>query len=167
MRYCLTLLIYAMLMALPLKANTMTSTHAPLSISLQCLGNAGCVYERKPIDLLVTIRNDGSRDIGFPLDYLRKSGPIVKFIDTDTGAVTYARRGLANPALKTQFTTIAPGASISMEIDVHPTDIETFRIKKVDISVEVILKGDIRIDGEAELQDYQGGAKIRIVEKDE
>lgn len=167
MRYCLTLLIYAMLMALPSKANTMTSTQAPLSISLQCLGNDGCVYQRKPMDLLVTIRNDGSRAIGFPLDYLRKSGPIVKFIDTDTGEVTYARRGLANPALKTQFTTIAPGTSISMEIDVHPTDIETFRIKKVDISVEVILKGDIRIDGEAALQDYQGGAKIRIFEKDE
>jgi hypothetical protein len=167
MRYCLILLIHAMLMALPSKAHTMTSTQAPLSISLQCLGNAGCVYQRKPMDLLVTIRNDGSRAIGFPLDYLRKSGPIVKFIDTDTGEVTYARRGLANPALKTQFTTIAPGASISMEIDVHPTDIETFRIKKVDISVEVILKGDIRLDGQDQLQDYQGGAKIRIFEKDE
>lgn len=167
MRYCLTLLIHAMLMALPVKANNMTSTYAPLSISLQCLGNAGCAYQRKPIDVLVTIRNDGSRDIGFPLDYLRKSGPIVKVIDTDTGAVTYARRGLANPALKTQFTTIAPGDSISMEIDVHPADIETFRIKKVDISVEIILKGDIRIDGETQLQDYQGGAKIRIIEKDE
>jgi len=167
MRYCLILLIHAMLMALPSKAHTMTSTQAPLSISLQCLGNAGCVYQRKPMDLLVTIRNDGSRAIGFPLDYLRKSGPIVKFIDTDTGEVTYARRGLANPALKTHFTTIAPGASISMEIDVHPTDIETFRIKKVDISVEVILKGDIRLDGQDQLQDYQGGAKIRIFEKDE
>ena len=45
--------------------------------------------------------------------------------------------------------------------------IEMFRIKKVDISMEVILKGDIHVDGEAKLQDYQGGAKIRIFEKDE
>nr|WP_315251595.1 hypothetical protein [uncultured Duganella sp.] len=157
-------LVCALLPLLPVNATTMTSAPIPLSITLQCNDNPGCLYARKPMMLTVSIRNDGRRSIGFPLAYLSKSGPIVKYTDTATAAVTYERRGLANPALKTAFTDIAPGAAVTLETELSPQQLEAFRAKRTDVTVEVILKARVSIEGAAELGDFQGAARIRVVE---
>lgn len=68
----------------------------------------------------VIIHNNGGTTIGFPLAFLNKSGPIIKYIDSATAAITYARRGVAKPALKQRFTSIAPGAAISMTAELSP-----------------------------------------------
>lgn len=148
-------------------ADTMTHHAIPLSITLQCNDNPGCLYARKPMMLTVSIRNDGRRSIGFPLAYLSKSGPIVKYIDTETAAVTYERRGLANPALKTVFTDIAPGAAVTLETELSPQQLETFRVKRTDVTVEVILKARVSIEGAAELSDFQAAASIRVREPEQ
>lgn len=148
-------------------ADTMTHHVIPLSITLQCNDNPGCLYARKPMMLTVGIRNDGRRSIGFPLVYLSKSGPIVKYIDTETAATTYERRGLANPALKTTFTDIAPGAAVTLETELSLQQLEAFRVKRTDVTVEVILKAKISIEGAAELSEFQGAASIRVREPDQ
>ncbi|CDG83197.1 hypothetical protein [Janthinobacterium agaricidamnosum] len=137
----------------------------PISIDLQCVHHTGCIYDGKDILVNILIKNDSTKSVGFPLEFLRKSGPIIKFIDTDTGKNTYGRRGLANPLLKTKFTQIPPGATISMETALHKEQLESFKIKKVDITAEVIIKTRLQIEGATELSEYQGSSTIRIVEK--
>jgi hypothetical protein len=156
-----------MLPFLPLKANTMMTDAIPLSITLQCEGNPGCVYQRKPMVLKINIKNDGTKTVGFPLEFLSKSGPITKFIDTETAAFTYARRGLANPALKKEFTNIAPGAVIVLDTDLSTQELEAFRVKRVDMTVEVILKAKVKVEGAPELVDFQGAARTRVIEKEQ
>jgi hypothetical protein len=117
----------------------------PLMISVKATNDArDYVGEDFPIE--VSILNQGQEPLGFPLAFVRKTGPSIRLKGRRTKAETYLRTNLADHALKTAFTTIEPGASLSFPWVLHPSELEQLGMP-VDVVAEISIATQVQESG--------------------
>lgn len=107
-------------------------------------GNKMCVFEGKDIFLDIKITNNDRAVVGFPLEYLQKTGPIIKLTNFNTGAETYVPINLADRALADKFTPIQPGNLVSIKWMISSSD-----LGRIDshLTAEIIVKTIIQTGG--------------------
>ena len=142
----------------------MNSPNTPLlTIKAKCRGNDECLFEGKNIFLDVLITNPHGFEIGFPLAFRRKTGPIVRLIDTRTKREAFLKPNLADLALREQYTPIQPGDSVLLEWVITSSELKQFGERYVDVTAEIMLEATIQAQGE--LVTFQGADKLHIVSK--
>lgn len=119
------------------------------SISAQCGGSNQCIYqEGKDLFFDVAIKNLHAADIGFPLAFVQKAGPSIKLIDIRSGKSTHVGTALADWALKTQFTVIAPGQSVGFQYLITADELEELGGPEVDLTAEVTVFAGVKVGDE-------------------
>lgn len=135
-----------------------------LAITVSCKDNPECLFEGKDVFINITITNQHSERVGFPLEFVKQRGPIIRLIDTETGVDTNLPTHPADSDLLEEFTMIEPGKSITMEWVMDPEELQQFGHKYVDVSAEVTIMADIVSEGKK--LNFRGSHTIRIVSKD-
>ena len=131
-----------------------------LTVTAQCRANATCLFQGHDMFIDVTISNKGDAEIGYPLAYVQKTGPIVRLVDRRTGAETYLRTNLAPHDLREQFSSMAPGESLMLEWVITAYEIRQIGGSHVDVSAEITVAAKVRAGGE--LVDFRGADTLHI-----
>lgn len=114
-------------------------------------------------DLFITIalRNQHATGVGVPVEFLQQRGPIIRLIDTRTGRDNSVPNRLGDPALREVFTDIAPGQPVQIRYVITAAELRQFGTP-VDVSAEVTILADVRVDGQ--ITRFLGSDVMRIVE---
>ncbi len=137
-------------------------TSQPLLILVKCKANEQCLFEEKDIFINIGIYNNEKAVIGFPLEYVKHKGPIIKLIDTRTKAETFLPTHIADWDLKEKFTQINPGESAEIEWVITAKELTQFG-SDVDLYAEVTIMTEILLNGKK--IEFRGSNTRRIVEK--
>jgi hypothetical protein len=116
-----------------------------LTLATTCRTGAVCVYEGQDLHFEVSIENPQDYPIGFPLELVQATGPIVRLFDGKREQ--FLRRNPGDVALRHKWTRIAPKSSVSLRWLIHSDEIEGFGGTRPSFEVEVIFKGDIEAQG--------------------
>jgi len=122
----------------------------PLAIHTTCRGSGKCVFDGSDLFLTITITNQGPTPIGFPLAFRQKSGPSIRLVDLHTKVGSTLPTTLAAPDLARDFTTIAPGHSVTIAWVIKSSEIEQFAKPAIDIAAEVTIACKIQVNGKEE-----------------
>lgn len=136
-------------------------TNHLLDITVKCRGNDQCIFEEQDVFLDISVTNTQETEIGFPLDYLQKTGPIIRLIDSHTEADTYVKTNLADFDLREKFTAIQPGESLAIEWVLTSDELKQFGGPYVDVSAEITVMAEIQLEGEK--VEFRGTYTLRIV----
>ena len=137
-----------------------------LLLELSCQGGQGCIFDEEDITVVATVKNTGSDPVGFPLAYLRRRGPAVTLVDTETGRELPLRINLAPSSLLKEFTVINPGESVNFETAVRRDEIISFKDRFVDLTVKMSPAVDVQIGNSPTLARFSPTAKIKIIGAD-
>ena len=121
-------------------------------------------YRGDDVLLDVELTNPRGGEVGFPIDFMQRAGPIVRIVDNNTGVEAYVDRSLADLALLEQFTMIGSGQSASIRMLLGEEDLCQFDEHRVDVTIEVILLAKILVNGSH--LEYRGTATLRIVQEE-
>lgn len=133
-----------------------------LDITAKCKGNDLCIYRGQDLFLEIRITNNQKTEIGFPLVYLQKTGPIIKLVDTRTRVDTNIKTNLGDFTLREKFTKILPGQSILLEWVLMSSELEQFG-SKVDVSAEITVMAEVQVNGA--IKEFFGTTTLRITEQ--
>ena len=145
-------------------ARDIRMTNQQLTIAAKCRANDRCLFEGNDLFLDISISNNENIEIGFPLAYVQKTGPIVRLIDTRTKTETHLKRNLADLDLREKFTMIPPGRSIALEWVITSDELQQFGGRFVDVSAEITLMATIQVSGQR--VEFRGTDTLHIVSKD-
>jgi len=134
-----------------------------LNISAQCRGNTQCVFNGKDIFIDISIINKQGVDVGFPLEYVQKTGPSIELTDTKTKASSYVRKNLADHSLRDNFFTIQSGKSATLEWIITADELNQFNKDCVDITAKIIVASEILVDGKK--VNFQGSDLLKFSDK--
>jgi hypothetical protein len=119
----------------------------------------GCPFDDDDVFLVVTLTNHGATPVQLPLAYLRKTGPVIRLVHPGTGAETFLRNNLADPALREHPTELLPGASASLDWVIHRSELEQLGTP-IDVTVEITIACDIAVGGAR--RKFTGRAHLRF-----
>ena len=134
----------------------------PIVVKVQCKGDDQCLFEGKDIFIDISLYNDSKEEVRFPLEYIKKRGPIIKLIDARTKAETFVPTHIADWDLKEKYTVIGPAQSISLEWVLTADDLDQFG-SDVDVFAEVTIMADILV-GTRKVE-FKGSDTRHIVKK--
>jgi len=134
-----------------------------LTITIKCPGNDGWLFDDTDMHLDIVITNASSLRIGFPLEFLQRTGPSVRLVDTRTKAEAYLKNNLASFDLREKFTVIQPRDSVVVKWVITSGEIQWFRSHHVDLNAEITVAATIDMNGEK--QDFLGMDTVRIVSR--
>lgn len=137
-----------------------------LSISAHCIDNPACIFTGSDMRIEVLIKNIGNGEVGYPLKYMQARGPNMRLIDNVSEQSQVLKTGLANHALKRDFTTIAPGQAIALQSVIKHTELLLFRKEFVDVTAEIGVSAGIQTAGSEETLPFKGGASLKIIGRD-
>jgi len=140
-------------------------TDQPLSVQVKCRGNDPCLFDGNDLWLDIEIANTGTGQIGFPLAFMQKKGPIIRLIDSRTGADTHLRTNPADFSLLDQLTPVPAGHPIRLEWVIMAHEVRQFGGQFVDLSAEVTVMAPIRANGGK--VEFQASDTIRIRDKNQ
>ena len=132
-----------------------------LLLTATCQGKDVCTFDGNDLAIEIRLTNKDSTAIGFPLAYRRKTGPIIKLIDPRTKAETNLKNNLADLDLRSEFTKIAPGESVSLRWVITADEVQQFGSRPLDIIAEITIAAMVQWDGNR--GDFRGSVKLRIV----
>ena len=133
-----------------------------LDIKVKCTGNDKCRFDGQDMPIEINIINNQKSDIGFPLTYRQKTGPVIRLADTRTHAETYLKTNLADHDLQNEFTNIGPGKSVVIDWVITADEIQQFAILgSIDLSAEITIKAQIRANGMS--VEFLGSDTVAIV----
>ncbi|MGA7904709.1 MAG: hypothetical protein WCA06_18930 [Terrimicrobiaceae bacterium] len=132
-----------------------------LVIKAKCKGSEQAKFEGKDLLLEISITNNQEVEIGFPLEYLQATGPIIRLIDARSRAETYLRTNLADLDLREKFTPVQPGKSVVIEWVISSGELEQFGGPYVDVFAEITAKAEIKMSGKR--FDFLGTDTLHIV----
>lgn len=135
-----------------------------LDITVKCKGNEQCLFNGEDLFIEIIITNKQKSPVGFPLEFIKTIGPIIRLIDTYTKKETNVPTSLGESELLEKFTMIQPGKSLSMEWVIDSYYLEQISGHHVDVSAETTVVAKILVDGK--LVDFEGSDTIHIVSKD-
>jgi len=136
-------------------------TNPRLAITATCKENPQCLFKGEDVFMDIKITNTQKVSVEFPFDYIQKTGPTIRLIDTRTKKETYLRKNLADFDLKERFTLIKPGESIILEWVISPYELQQFGLEHVDVIAEITVMASIRTQGET--VEFRDTAMLRIV----
>ena len=136
------------------------------SIDVSCRENPACIYKGEDIKVDIKITNMSSKNVGFPLKYIKKRGPSVRLTDNIIGTNRPLRINLAPYDLLKSFTTIRPGESLSFDTTISSSEIVALREKFVDLGVEIVPAVKIQVGEDSKVISFDTVAKLRIVGED-
>jgi hypothetical protein len=136
----------------------------PLKISAKCKGNDQCLFDGSDMFLYISIINTEQVSIGFPLEFVQKTGPGIRLIDKRTKADAYLKTNLADFALREKFAMIQPGDSLILKWVIKSSELEQFGGPRVDLSAEITVAATILMNGEKVA--FTGADRLQIVSKD-
>lgn len=134
-----------------------------LEISVKCKDDPKCEFKDEDIFLEIFITNRSNGDIGYPLEFAKERGPSVTLRDTETKRESQLSTHLADWDLKTEFTVIKPGESVKIDWVVTEDELKQFG-EKVDLTIEVSLSDEVRVNGK--VVEFSGSGSTRIISKD-
>jgi hypothetical protein len=135
-----------------------------LVITARCRENERCLFKGEEMFLDIKIINPLNTAVGFPLEYVRKSGPIIKLIDTRTKEETYLKPNLADQDLREIFTFIPSAGTVSVDWVIMSEELQRFGGDYVDVTAEITILADIQVKGKT--VEFRGADAIRIVSRD-
>lgn len=135
-----------------------------LEISVKCKDDPKCEFTGNDVFLEIFITNRSDGNIGYPLEFAKERGPSVTLRDTETKKESQLSTHLADWDLKTEFTVIKPGESVKIDWVVTDDELKQFGGKYVDITLEVSLSDEIRVNDKK--VEFNGSGSTRIVSKD-
>ena len=162
MRHLPGLLLTAML-ALPLQGSAMPNQ--PLQVSARCIDNPGCVFAGEDLRIEIVISNTSAQMAGYPLAYMKRRGPTVILRDPVSGRSQPQRISLANRALRSVFTTIAPGQSIALDDVVRASQLRQFG-QKIDLTAEIGVSATITVGTAGTTRPFEGNVTLSIAGRD-
>ncbi len=130
------------------------------TVAVKCRANEQCRFDGGDIVLDIIVTNRNTRDIGFPLAFVQKRGPVIRLSDRRTKAETYLRSNPADFDLEEQLTEIPPGESVTIEWVITAGEARTFG-QPVDLSAEVTIIAKIDVGGE--IVDFKGSNTVQIL----
>ena len=136
-------------------------TNQLLNMACKCRANDPCLFEGQDMFVDISITNAQDTEVGFPLEYVQRSGPIVRLIDTRTKAVTSLKPNLADPDLKKNIVRIHPGGSVNVEWVITSDEIQQFEGPYVDLSAEFTVMAEVQVRGKPVA--FRGSTTLRIV----
>jgi hypothetical protein len=135
-----------------------------LEISVKCKDDPKCEFKDEDVFIEIIITNRSNSDIGYPLEFAKERGPSVTLRDTETKKESQLSTHLADWDLKTEFTVIKPGESVKIDWVVTEDELKQFGGKYVDVTVEVSLSDEIRVNNK--ITEFKGSGSTRIVSKE-
>ncbi len=135
-----------------------------LIVRAKCRGNERCLFEGKNLFIEVLVINPQGFEVGFPLAFRRKTGPIVKLIDKRTKAQAHLRPNIADLALREEFTAIQPGDSVLIEWVITSHELKQFGGPYVDVFADITVMATIQ--AHKELTEFEGTDTLHIVSKE-
>ena len=123
-----------------------SSSSVILSVKAACRNNEACLFTGEDMFLDIKISNNADAEVGFPLEFIRSKGPIVRLIDTRTKKETFIPTQPPNGELLEKYTTIAPNQSVNLEWVITAEEITQFG-SDVDLTMEVTIMADVLYKG--------------------
>jgi len=139
-------------------------TNDLLLVTAKCRANDQCRFEGQNMFLDVTLTNNQKGEVGLPLEYVRKAGPIIKLTDARSKAETYLKSNLADPSLRNNLTMLQPGKSVVVEWVITSDELRHFGGTYVDLFAELTVMAEVHAGGKR--VDFRGSTTLRIVSKD-
>ena len=102
---------------------------------------------------------------GYPLAYMERRGPTVMLRDPVSGRSQPQRISLANRALRSVFTAIAPGQSIALDDVLKASQLRQFG-EKIDLTAEIGVSTTITVGTAGATQPFEGKVTLRIAGRD-
>lgn len=136
---------------------------SPLLITARCKDDDACRFTGRDMFLTIQITNAGKAGIGFPLAFVKKTGPIIRLIDSSTHKEMYLRKNPPDSDLLDKFTIISPGDSLSLEWVITSHELTKFHKEIVDVTVEITILTSIDVSGKE--SDFRGTTRLRIAGK--
>jgi hypothetical protein len=132
-----------------------------LIITAKCKENEKCLFKGEDLFLDIKVTNNQNTVIDFPLEFIRKSGPLIKLTDIRTQTETYLKPNLADQKLREKFTPIPISGSVSVEWVIMSEELKQFGNDYVDVSAEIIIMADIRV--KEEKIEFRDSSTLRII----
>ena len=133
-----------------------------LTVNVSCRDNDQCLFTGEDIFLDIRIVNNENKDIGFPLEFVKSKGPVVRLVDTKTKKETFIPTHPPDQELMEKYVTIRPNQSVKVEWVVTARELQQFG-EDVDLMLEVTIMADIRIENKKVT--YKGSGSRRIDSK--
>jgi len=146
------------------KRKDIDMTDQLLVVKADCRQNERCLFDGEDMFLDISITNKQTAAIGFPLEYAKTTGPIIKLIDTESKVETFLRPNIADWDLKEKFTTIQPGQSVNIEWVITSGELRQFNHHHVDLFAEITIMADVLMNGK--VLNFKGSDTVRIVDKE-
>ena len=162
MRYLCGFLIIAML-TLPLQGSAMSDE--PLQVTARCMDNPGCVFSGGDMRIEILISNTSGDTVGYPLAYMEKRGPTIMLHNPASGRSQPQRISLADRALRSVFTGIAPGQSIALDDVVKASQLRQFG-EQVDVTAEIGVSTTITVGTAGATRPFEGTVTLSIGGRD-
>lgn len=130
-----------------------------LALEAKCRGQETCLFDGRDLRVDIRITNHGSEALGFPLEFVRKSGPSIRLVDAKTQAEIQLPTNPPNPVLLEQLTTIEPGKSVDVEWVIFADELRHFGAQP-EVSAEISVAAPSRA-GQRPVQ-AAGSTTLRI-----
>ena len=138
-------------------------TNQILTITCQCKRNSQFQFDGQDIFLEITITNNLRVDVGFPLSFIQKTGPVIKLIDTRTKMENNLKKNLADFELRQKYTYIQPGQSVNIQWVITGDELKQFGGNPVDVVAEITIMTKLDVSGKQ--VDFCESEMLRIVGK--
>ncbi len=116
-----------------------------LIIKANCRQNTSCIFKGEDMFIDIVITNDSKTAIGFPLDFLRKTGPTIRLVDNKTKKETYLKTNPADWGLRTKMTNIQPSKSVEVEWVIFASEIKRFGEDNMDLTAEISFQTEVKV----------------------
>lgn len=135
-----------------------------LQIAIKFVDPDNCRYRGDDVLLDVELTNPRGGEVGFPIEFMQRAGPVVRIVDNRSGVESFADRSLADLALLEKFTMIGSGQTAAIRILLGEEDLCQFDEHRVDVTIEVTLLTKILVNGSH--LEYRGTATLQIVQEE-
>jgi hypothetical protein len=159
-------LVCAILLNACIHTSKKIMTDSLISVTLTCKDNPTCEFNGDKMPIVVSIKNNHSTEIGVPIAFMQKTGPIIKLIDTETERGTNLKVNLASPELLKNLTKIAPGQSAFITWHIAPFELMQFGHEKVDVTAEATISTKVWISSKDESIDVIASGSTKIIGKE-
>lgn len=136
-----------------------------LALGLACTDNPDCLFNGAAMPIEITVMNNQPYTIGFPRSYIQARGPAMKLTDAATGKQKTLKIGLANHALKTDFTVLKPGERLTLTTVVTESELTAFRREHIDLTADISVSTHIRIPASDKPVRASATGQLRITGK--
>lgn len=119
------------------------------SVSVECQRDGdSCLFDGGDMFIGIKVENTSSSAIGFPLDFTKMRGPVVRLVDHKSGASTYLKTNPVDTDLLGKFVVINPQQSVEFPWVIKSAEIAQFNQNKVALLAIVTVNAHVEVAGD-------------------